>query len=377
MSKYFVDQINSSKANKFTEVYHYSGTGFKKATLNLGIFRQEDNLLVGVLQWGSSYQNNIRLDRYVKDKITKDEYLELNRFCMADSEEKNSESQGISLGIKWIKQHKPEIKLLVSYSGRKEGNYGYIYQATNWEYLGYFISPGFWLVDGEERHQVTLWYRHSKSNPDIPFKEDLMNMYSDIRQTWTKQFIYIMRLDKRLQLASPALPYPKPDNEFPIVIKEEIYKQNDEVFNNYTLQKREPVYYYYEPEQFLFTRRTLRKRGELEQLVSYVYAQYDIYGQLEKTADSMSQLSTIEINVSGISDAIKLNKVYKNKFFRQYLNDEEIPEEIEVPIIGLIDEIPFARVIDMATYLNVSRQAVSRAKVNHRSKINGHDIIWA
>ena len=30
-----------------------------------------------------------------------------------------------------------------SSAGRKEGNYGYIYQATNWEYLGYFISPGF------------------------------------------------------------------------------------------------------------------------------------------------------------------------------------------------------------------------------------------
>ena len=30
----------------------------------------------------------------------------------------------------------PEIRLLVSYAGRKEGNYGYIYQATNWLYTG-------------------------------------------------------------------------------------------------------------------------------------------------------------------------------------------------------------------------------------------------
>jgi hypothetical protein len=73
-------------------------------------------------------------------------------------------------------------------------------------------------------------------------------MYSDIRQTWTKQFIYIIRLDKKLQLASPILPYPKPSNEYPIVVREEIYKRNDEVFNNYSSKKREPVYYYYEPE---------------------------------------------------------------------------------------------------------------------------------
>ena len=171
--KYFIDQINSSKANKFTEVYHYSGVGFKAAKINLGVFRKEDNLLVGVLQWGCSYAVNIKLNRYVKDSINTDEYLELNRFCMADSEGENSESQAISLGIKWIKQNCPNIRLLVSYAGRKEGNYGYIYQATNWEYLGYFISNGFWLVDGEERHQVTLWYRHNKHNPAIEFRKDL------------------------------------------------------------------------------------------------------------------------------------------------------------------------------------------------------------
>ena len=187
---------------------------------------------------------------------------------MADSEGKNSESQGISLGIKWIKQNWPHIRLLVSYSGRKEGNYGYIYQATNWDYLGYFISPGFWLVDGEERHQVTLWYRHKQNNPDIPFKDDILSMYSDVRQTWTKQFIYVMLLDKKLHLASERLPYPKPTNEDPIMIKEKIYKQNDEVFNNYLIHKREPVYYYYQPESLLFTRRTLRRRGELPTLPS-------------------------------------------------------------------------------------------------------------
>lgn len=47
--KYFIDRINSSKANKMTELYHYSGVGFKKSILNLGVFRKEDKKLVGVL----------------------------------------------------------------------------------------------------------------------------------------------------------------------------------------------------------------------------------------------------------------------------------------------------------------------------------------
>jgi hypothetical protein len=47
---YYIDLINSSKANKMTELYHYTGIGFKKAKLNLGIYRKDTNLLVGVLQ---------------------------------------------------------------------------------------------------------------------------------------------------------------------------------------------------------------------------------------------------------------------------------------------------------------------------------------
>ena len=77
---YYIDLINSTKANKFTSLYHYSGVGFKKAKINQGIYRKSDNLLVGVLQWGCSAQEGIRLDRYVKEPITKEQYLELNRF---------------------------------------------------------------------------------------------------------------------------------------------------------------------------------------------------------------------------------------------------------------------------------------------------------
>lgn len=134
-----------------------------------------------------SAQEGIRLDRYVKEPITTNEYYELNRFAMADSEPKNSESQAISLGIKWIKQYKPEIKLLVSYAGRKEGNYGYIYQATNWDYLGYFVSNGFWIVNGKEKHQITLWNRYKLyANKDLGFKQGICSLFNEVAQTWTK-----------------------------------------------------------------------------------------------------------------------------------------------------------------------------------------------
>jgi hypothetical protein len=49
-------------------------------------------------------------------------------------------------------------------------------------------------------------------------------MYEDVRQTWTKQFIYIIRIDKKLTPATDPKDYPKPSNEYPIMVREEIYK---------------------------------------------------------------------------------------------------------------------------------------------------------
>ena len=375
--KYFIDRINSSKANKMTALYHYSGVGFKKAVLNLGVFRKEDNKMVGVLQWGCSYQEKIRLDRYVKEPIEKEEYLELNRFSMADSEGKNSESQAISLGIKWIRQNMPNVRLLVSYAGRKEGNYGYIYQATNWEYLGYFISDGFWYVDGEERHLTTLWFRYKRhADQNLPFIQGLCGMYKDVRKTWTKQFIYIMRLDDKLTPTTPLLEYPKPSNEYPIKTKEHIYKQDDDAFNSFEKKEVEFVEYYYEKDKKLFTRAALIRRGERTPFTPHKVAIYDAGGDLEMVANSVKDIKLEGYIEGGIRTSIQTKKDYKNRYFR-FFDEEEGPDEhIDVSFICIIDEIPFNSFAEAGRYLGVSRQAIHGAKARRAKTIKESSIIW-
>ena len=373
--KYYVKQLNSSKANKMTELYHYSGVGFKKSKLNLGVYRNEDRKLVGVMQWGCSFQEGILLERYVKEPITIDEYLELNRFSMADSEGKNSESQAISLGIKWIKTFRKDIRLLVSYAGRKEGNYGYIYQATNWEYLGYFVSKGFWFLDGEERHLLTLWARFSnrKTNVELGFTDWLCAEYSDVRETKTKQFIYITRLDKKLTPTTTPMEYPKPSNEFPIKVDEKIWIQNDEVFNSYVKQERTHVEYYDEGEEPLFSRAVLIKRGEIVPRSRRKVAMYDIGGNFLQYFNSIDEAVTEEYNKQGISMSINSGKKYKGRYFRYYNGNEEA---IEVPIICRIDGIAFGVASDIARYTSVSKQAVSAARKRKQSSIGGRDVEW-
>ena len=374
---YYIDLINSSKANKFTAYYHYSGVGFKKAKINQGIYRKSDNVLVGVLQWGCSAQEGIRLDRYVKEPIEKEQYLELNRFCMADSEGKNAESQAIALGIKWIKKNRPDIKLLVSYAGRKEGNYGYIYQATNWEYLGYFISNGFWILDGQERHQITVWYHYKKyGNAALSFKDGVCELYQDVRQTWTKQFIYIQRLDKKLTPASTILPYPKPSNEAPICVRTEIYKQNDEYLAlaiSCWNKRNDPPHYLYEKESWLFGKDIYSKSLTEKRRIAI----YDAGGDLEWVAKTISEAAAYsELCNATVSTALKSGKKSGEYFFRYFPAAESPQQTIEFDYIAEIDGVKFVKQIEIADYCGATRQAVSGSYKRLSKEINGRNISW-
>lgn len=297
---------------------------------------------------------------------------------MADSEGKNSESEAISLAIKWIKKNMPQVRLLVSYAGRKEGNYGYIYQATNWEYLGYFVSEGFWYVDGEERHLTTLWYRYKHyGNQKLTFLPALCEMYQDVRKTWTKQFIYIMRLDKKLTPTSEPLEYPKPNNEYPIKIKECIYKQNDEVFNNYTKSKSEFVEYYYEKDKRLFTRSALIRQGKWDgNRPCHKVAIYDAAGDLETIVDNVKSIQLPGYLEGGIRKSIQSEEGYKQKYFRFFDESLGPVEHIDVPYLCIIDEIPFNSFAEAGRYLGVSRQAIHGAKARGASHIKEHSVIW-
>ena len=377
---YYIDLINSSKAYQFTSMYHYSGVGFKKATLNQGIFRKTDNMLVGVLQWGCSAQSKIKLSRYVKEPIETSQYLELNRFCMTDCEGKNAESEAISLGMKWIRMNRKDIKLLVSYAGRKEGNYGYIYQATNWEYLGYFISNGFWLLDGQEKHQMTLWCNYQRHGSGEGLQTWLVHNYHDVRQTWSKQFIYIQRLDKSLTPASEILPYPKPTSEPEICTRVKIYQEDNEYLKAHEVKPTAPKYvFYYEKDEQLFSRNALLRRGELN--VSQIAIYDSTTGALIDVVDTLAAATKITgLSATVIRGALKNDRVRQGYYFKKFTkSDGGVPPKTcdSLPYICKIDGILFYSQSDVAEYCGVSRQAVSGSRQRKSHFINDREIEWA
>lgn len=362
--KYFIEEIKSSIANKMMEQYHYSHHGFKGAKLSLGVFDKISKELVGALQWGRSAVHNIRLDRYVKEKIDVNEYFELNRFCMADSEEKNSESQAISLSIKWIKKYKPEVRLLVSYAGRKEGNYGYIYQATNWEYLGYFISSAFWSLDGQEYHQLTVWQKYKiYGDQSLSMLDGICNLYHDVRQFKSKQFIYIQRLDKKLT-PLPIYPYPKPSTEYPIITETIIHKENKEYYKEENQYKPEKLEHYYANQ---FSTNINEK---------YRFAIYNIDGSIEGIYGKISEINIDGYKTECIRNSVNTGKKYKDKYFKKFERGEVIPLNIEVEVICWIEDKPFYTMPDIVKFTGLSRQAVQQSRKNKSKKIGGRKIVW-
>lgn len=287
---------------------------------------------------------------------------------MADSEGKNSESQAISLGIKWIKKNKPEVRLLVSYSGRVEGNYGYIYQATNWEYLGYFISNGFYILDGIEHHLIGVCRLYKKYGKDYKTMRDyLCDNYHNVIQYDSKQFIYIKRLDKSLTPAKDILSYPKPATEFPIQTSITKYQ----IDRNFVPEKQVyeiPDFYYNEDEELSHR----RKKEDCQYLL------YDKSGNFVAVYKSIAQIlkDYPDYSDSGIRNMINTGRRHKDFFFNKIPYGMKYEEKIPVDVLCWIDGKPFYKQKEIVAYTGVSRQAVSACVKRKGKKIGGKDVEW-
>ena len=151
-------------------------------------------------------------------------------------------------------------------------------------------------------------------------------------------------------------------------------KQNDEYLNY--KPKKEYVKFYYEKDELLFSRRCLKRRGEISN-INYGIAVYSKEGQLEETYNSIKDvLSSGNYSESSLRAAIKSNKPYKGRFFYQYDLAEDPKENIEVKYICEIDGLHFIKQKDIANYCNVTPQAVSSAKQHHSKIINGKEVTW-
>lgn len=224
---YIVKAIQSKEARCIVKKYHYSGKVVANSKIHLGVFNKE-NVLVGCLQFGPPMNGEKTAKKICNDT----RMLELNRMVMRDEEPRNSESMAISLCVKYLKKY-TDVQWLLSFSDGKESNVGYIYQATNWQYIGYMLSGSFYKLDGQYVHSVTVWHRYKEKHPDRNIKttdQILFDNFNDVRKVACKQHVYVFPLNKKCQFLFDRKAYPKLETEVPIV-KEFVLKDSGVVLD--------------------------------------------------------------------------------------------------------------------------------------------------
>lgn len=233
---YVVKEIDAKPAREIVKKYHYSGKVVSNSDIHLGVFR--DSILVGCLQFGSS-MNKKKTPKKIVEGSDGEDMRELNRMVMADSEPRNSESMAISLCFKWLKRFRKDIKWLLSFSDGKEENVGYIYQATNWNYIGYLLSDSFYELDKNIVHNVTVWHRYKEKHVDRDVKttdEILFDNFSNVSKITSKQHVYVYALNKYVPFLHQRKPYPKKDKEVAVLSRKWL-KRDGVVCSPYITEK--------------------------------------------------------------------------------------------------------------------------------------------
>ena len=123
-----VKKINSKDTHDFIMYKHYAQR-LPSISFAYGLFINEK--LEGILTIGKPASNS--LCEGVCGKEYKQYVYELNRLCVNEGLPKNTLSQFVS---KVLKDLSSQEIILISYADEGANHHGYIYQATNWIYLG-------------------------------------------------------------------------------------------------------------------------------------------------------------------------------------------------------------------------------------------------
>lgn len=211
--------IPGSIANPFIKAHHYSGSVVGNSKLHFGVFL--DGELHGVMSYGPS-MNKQQLIGLVAGTGW-NEFMELNRMAFDPVLPRNSESRAISISLRLIHKHAPQVKWVVSFADACSCGDGTIYRASNFVLTG--IKPNealCTLPSGSRIHKMTL-----SSNPTLSRKELGGKCYFDftngrfawktflevtgakLLEGWQLRYVYFIDPACRERLTVSVIPFSK------------------------------------------------------------------------------------------------------------------------------------------------------------------------
>ena len=193
-----VKPIKSNVANEFVKKNHYSGKVVPNSQLHFGCFL--NGILGGVMSFGPSTDKK-KLQGLVKNTGWND-FIELNRMAFSDLLPKNSESRCLSVAIKLIKKHYPNIKWIISFADGCQCGDGTIYRASGFVLTQIKKNTGLRMDEkGNVYSQVTF----SAHRPTE------MNKFRQMKpvQGFMLRYLYFIDKEKINDLTVPTVPFSK------------------------------------------------------------------------------------------------------------------------------------------------------------------------
>ena len=209
--------IPASEANALVKRVHYSGKVVQNSQLHIGVFYQ--GKLEGAMQFGPSLDKR-KIQGLVSDTQWH-EFIELNRMAFSDVLPRNSESRALSVAMKLLRKHAPQVKWVVTFADGTQCGDGTIYRAAGFVLTGIKENENIGLLpSGLVVHKMTLEsnplqthdYLGGKSYSTITHgKNDWQSFLRFVggQSTTGYQLRYIYFIDPayRARLTVPELPY--------------------------------------------------------------------------------------------------------------------------------------------------------------------------
>ena len=147
-----IKQTHKVNATEFIAERHYSAVMPSLTKHYLGCYENDEMVGVITFGWGTRPMHTIQA---LFPKLNTTDYFEIGKMCMDDKMPRNSESQMLSLSVKWLKEN-TDIKYVFTWADGLVGKPGYVYQAFNFLYGGYIWTETYVTEKGEKIHPRTI-----------------------------------------------------------------------------------------------------------------------------------------------------------------------------------------------------------------------------
>jgi hypothetical protein len=187
MIDYEIFKIPCKQAKEYIIKNHYSHGCHNGPSPCYGLFDKGE--LIGVLMFATPCSENVRASVFGPEY--KDSVTELHRLHILDVTPRNTESWFISRVLKMLKQDKPQIKAVLSFSDTTVGHEGTIYKATNAYRIGHTGSATFFEDEnGRLRHPRQCGVNISKD-------EAKSRGWKLVKRQAKNRYLYLLATSKR------------------------------------------------------------------------------------------------------------------------------------------------------------------------------------